>query len=103
MQRGQMSTELGFAHIIRTNFGARPEFPVLIKTVEEAIDCVQELPPVMLKLDRWGPVARSLWSALDFPNDAVRLAAADKAFCAALEAEGWLEEKRPYTASAGQR
>jgi hypothetical protein len=92
MQSGQMSTELGFTHIIRTNFGARPEFPVLIKTVEQAIDGVQELPPVMLKLDRWRPVTRALWSALDFPNDAIRLEAADKVLCAALEAEGWLDE-----------
>ena len=92
MQNGQTSTELGFAHMIQTNFGAKPEFSVRIKTVEQAIDCVQELPPVMLKLDRWGPVARALWSALDFPDDAVRLAAADKALCAALEAEGWLNE-----------
>ena len=42
-------------------------------TVEQAIDCVQELPPVMLKLERWEPVSRALWNAMDFPDDAVRL------------------------------
>jgi len=94
MQNGQTSTELGFAHIIRTNFGARPEFSVLIKTVEQAIDCVQELPPVMLKLDRWSTVSRALWDALDLPDDAVRLNAAHKLLRAALKAEGWLDESQ---------
>lgn len=92
MQIGQTATELPFAHIIRTNFRARPGFPTLIKTVEQAIDGVQELPPVMLKLDRWGPVSRALWSALDFPDDTIRLGVADRLLCAALAAEGWLDQ-----------
>jgi len=84
--------ELRFAHAVRSRFGARSDVLLLIQTVEEAIDCVQERPPVMLGLQRWGPVSRALWNALDFPDDAGPLDAAYKCLCAALEAEGWLHE-----------
>ena len=64
-----------------------PELPV-----EQAIEHVQELPPVMLGLSRWKPVSLALWDALDFPDDTGRLATAGQMLSAALAAEGWLEE-----------
>ena len=89
-----MAEELHFPHVIRTKAQAQPVFPGVIETVEQAIDCVQELPPVLLKLNRWGPVSQALWDAVDFPDDAVRLAAANQVLCAALAAEGWLADIR---------
>ena len=46
----------------------------------------------MLKLNPWDAVSRALWDALDFPDDAVRLNAADQVLRAALKAAGWLDE-----------
>ena len=87
-----MADQVRFPRIIRTR--APAPFAGTIETVEQAIASVQELPPVMLKLDRWGPVSLALWEALDFPDDA-HLAAADQLLCAALAAEGWLSESQP--------
>ena len=77
--------------------GTRPQavFPVVIATVEQAIEHVQELPPVMLGLDRWKPVSLALWDALDFPDDTRRLTIAGQMLAAALAAEGWLGETSP--------
>jgi len=36
-----------------------------------------------------------LWDAVDFPADAGRLQVADKALCAALAKQGWLDESPP--------
>ena len=87
-----MADEIAFAPIIRTSAVGRAMFPALIETVEQAIEHVQELPPVMLGLGRWKPVSLALWDALDFPDDTGRLATAGQMLSAALAAEGWLEE-----------
>jgi hypothetical protein len=89
-----MVTDLSFNHVIPTSLSAQPQFPPFIETVEQAIDCVQELPLATLKLDRWTLVSLALWSALDSRHDTVRLIAADQMLCAALNAEGWLGEQR---------
>src|SRR4051812_34831762 len=88
--RQDMVQDIRFPNVIRTRSRAH-SFPDRIETVEQAIDGVQELPPVMLKLDPWRPVSLALWEAVDFPDDAGRLAAADQLLCAALAAEDWLE------------
>jgi hypothetical protein len=89
-----MIADLRFNHVIPINFSAPPPFPAWIESVEQAIDCVQELPSVILEQDRWALVSLALWSALDFRTDPVRLTAADQMLCAALNAEGWLGEQR---------
>jgi hypothetical protein len=88
-----MAEDIRFRRAIRTS--PQAIFPDIIETVEQAIACVQELPPVMLGLDRWRPVSLALWEAVDFPDDAGRLAAADQLLRAALAAEGWLIEAPP--------
>lgn len=90
-----MAPELSFSRSIHTSVAAPALFPDIIETVEQAIECVQELPPAVLKQDRWRPVSLALWHALDFPQDTGSLADADRMLCSALEAEGWLGEKQP--------
>ena len=89
-----MVPDINFNHVIPINLSAPPQFPAFIETVEQAIDCVQELPLAMLERDRWALVSLALWSVLDSRHDKVRLTAADQMLCAALNAEGWLGEKR---------
>jgi|GEM_PF-2529411 hypothetical protein len=84
--------ELPFGRIIRTSEGARGVFPLFLKTVEQSIDYVQELPRAKLHLDHWNVAFLALWEVVDFPADAARLALADAALCKALAVEGWLDE-----------
>jgi len=84
--------ELPFGRIIRTSEGARGGFPLFLKTVEQSIDYVQELPRAKLHLDHWNVAFLALWEVVDFPADAARLALADAALCKALAVEGWLDE-----------
>jgi hypothetical protein len=90
-----MAEEIGFGRAIRTGAGAQPHFPTQVETVEQALDCVQELPLDTLCIRHWRLARQALWGAVDFPLDAARLAAADQALCAALAAEGWLDEIAP--------
>ena len=69
--------------------------PVFIETVEAALDAVQELALHLLAREHWQAAKAALWEAVDYPMDRAKLKAADKAFCAALEAEGWLNELKP--------
>lgn len=87
-----MVQEIRFRSVIRTGGGAEPHFPVLLETVEQALDHVQELPLVTLESNHWRAASRALWQAVDFPRDAARLNTAGLALCAALAAEGWLDE-----------
>jgi hypothetical protein len=48
-----------------------------------------------LGASHWRAASLALWSAVDFPDDAIRLFAADRALCMALAAEGWLNEIPP--------
>jgi hypothetical protein len=68
---------------------------LFLKTVEQSIDYVQELPRAMLHPEHWTAAFLALWAAVDFPADAVRLAVADAALCKALATEGWLDEISP--------
>ena len=88
-----MGEEIRFRSIIRTR--AEPHFPLLLETVEQALDHVQELPLATLDLSHWRTASRALWDAVDFPRDAMRLTAAGLALCTALAAEGWLDEIPP--------
>lgn len=90
-----MAAEIGFGRAIRTGAGASLYFPPLVETVEQALDCVQELPLPTLHSTHWCAARQALWGAVDFPRDAARLAAADRALCAALAAEGWLDKTPP--------
>ena len=90
-----MTEDIYSNRIIRTTARAQPAFPLFIETVEQTIDHVQELPRAMLHLDHWNRAFLALWEAVDFPADTVRLATADAALCAALGAEGWLDEISP--------
>lgn len=89
-----MTADLFFPNIIRTTEQARHAFPLILETVEQGIDHVQELPRHLLGLEHWNKAFLALWAAVDFPADAVRLAAAGTTLCAALAAEGWLDELR---------
>ena len=84
--------DLSFGRIIRTSDGARAAFPLFLETVEQSIDYVQELPRGVLHRDHWNVAFLALWSVVDFPADAARLAFADAALCKALSVEGWLDE-----------
>ena len=90
-----MASDISFGRVIRTSAGAQPHFPVGVETVEQAIDYLQELPLADLGTDHWRVAHLSLWDAVDFPDDPIRLKAADKALCAALTKEGWLDEIPP--------
>ena len=88
-----MQEEIRFGRIIPTTAGA--PFPPFIETVEQTIDHVQELPRALLGREHWNAAFLALWASVDHPACAVRLAAADRALCTALAAEGWLDEMRP--------
>jgi hypothetical protein len=90
-----MASELEFPQIIRTGAETMPPCPREIATVEQAIDWVQELPPVTLQGARWKAVSGALWAALDARHQAHRLATAHDTLSAALAAEGWLDD-RPH-------
>ena len=90
-----MASEISFGRIIRTNARAQPYFPTSLETVEQAIDHVQELPLPTLRASHWRSASAALWGAVDFPGDSRRLQAADKALCAALTKEDWLNEIPP--------
>jgi hypothetical protein len=90
-----LESDLSFGRAIRTSANAQPHFPVLVETVEQALDHVQELPLAILRTSRWYIASEALWSAVDFPQDAGRLKAADDALCRALATEGWLNEAPP--------
>lgn len=47
-----MMADIRFNNLIPINLSAPQPFPAWIKTVEQAIDCVQELPLVILEQDR---------------------------------------------------
>jgi len=87
--------ELGFHRIIRTHARAQPQFPLFLESVEQAIDHLQELPPPLLSLTHWQAAKLALWAALDCPDNPACLALADRALCAALKSEGWLDEIPP--------
>ncbi|HET7083686.1 MAG TPA: hypothetical protein VFI23_02880 [Rhizomicrobium sp.] len=90
-----MVSDISFGRTIRTNAKAQPRFPASLETVEQAIDRVQELPLATWRASHWRTASQSLWDAVDFPADGGRLKVADKALCAALAAEGWLDEAPP--------
>ena len=90
-----MASEISFGRMIRTSATARRCFPQFVETVEQAIDHVQELPLATLGSNHWRAASLALWSAVDFPGDGARLSTADKALCAALTKEGWLDEIPP--------
>jgi len=69
--------------------------PVLIETVEAVLDAVQELALNLLAREHWQAAKAALWEAVDYPTDRATLIDGDKAFRAALEAEGWLDELKP--------
>ena len=87
-----MQTEIPFGRIIRTSASAQPAFPAVIETVEQTIDHVQELPRDKLGLAHWNRAFLALWASVDKPTCTITLAAADLALCAALAAEGWLND-----------
>jgi len=90
-----MAPEISFGRIIRTSTTAQPQFPIFVETVEQCLDYIQELPLPTLDASHWRAASQALWSAVDFPADTARLKEADQALCAALTAEGWLDEIRP--------
>ena len=90
-----MQADIQFGRVIRTTVSAQPAFPAFIETVEQTIDHIQELPRAVLGLAHWNTAFLALWASVDYPACAVRLAAADRALCTALAAEGWLEELQP--------
>lgn len=90
-----MISDISFGRVIRTSAKAQPHFPVLLETVEQALDHIQELPLPTLYTSHWRTARLALWDIVDFPQDAGRLKLADKALCAALETEGWLNEIPP--------
>ncbi|MFO1249142.1 MAG: hypothetical protein U1E93_13220 [Alphaproteobacteria bacterium] len=86
-----MKPELKFAQPIRLTAQMPAPGPREITSIEDAIDCVQELPVTMLRGKRWRQVLEALWAAADARGDAARLDAAHAALTAALVAEGWLD------------
>jgi hypothetical protein len=74
--------------------------PLIIKTVGEAIDLVNELPEATLTLPHWRRARSALYDA--YPDDAVgeacpppeaaNVKAAEEAFRAAMKKERWLIE-----------
>jgi hypothetical protein len=90
-----LMAEISFARAVRTNAKAQRHFPAAVETVEQALDYVQELPLPTLRADHWYTASRALWDAVDFPADTERLQVADKALCAALAKQGWLDETPP--------
>lgn len=90
-----MISDISFGRVIRTSAGAQPHFPTLVETVEQALDYIQELPLPTLRAAHWHTARLALWDIVDFPQDAGRLKLADKALCAALATEGWLNEIPP--------
>ena len=86
-----MKPELKFAQPVRITAQMPAPGPREIASIEDAIDCVQELPLAMLRGERWQPVLEALWAAADARGDAARLNAAYAALTAALAAEGWLD------------
>jgi len=90
-----VAQDISFGRVIRTSAKAQPHFPPAIETVEQALDHVQELPLPTLRADHWYSASQALWDAVDFPADAERLQVADKALCAALAKQGWLDETPP--------
>jgi hypothetical protein len=91
----QMASEISFGRIIRTSAKAQPHFPMSVETVEQALDHLQELPLATWWAGHWRTASLALWGAVDYPGDTVRLTAADRALCAALAKEEWLDEISP--------
>jgi len=90
-----MAAELSFGRIIRTSVRAQPHFPLIMVTVEQSLDYLQELPLATLDENHWRAASEALWNAVDYPDNAARLVAADRALCMALATEGWLNEVPP--------
>lgn len=86
-----MKPECKFPQPIRLTARMPAPGPREIASIEDAIDCVQELPVAMLRGERWQPVLEALWAAADARDDAACLNAAHAALTAALAAEGWLD------------
>lgn len=87
-----MAPDIRLSHVILTSEKAHPQFPAAIESVEQAIDYLQELPPPLLRMPHWRAASLALWSVLDSPQDAERMATAEAALCGALAAEGWRSE-----------
>lgn len=84
-----------FYRSIRTSPGAQPQFPVMLQTVEQALDHVQELPLPLLSGGPWRKAWHALWGAVDLPGEAASLMKAESALRIALETEGWLDDIPP--------